>query len=137
MAVTANNIITPQTPFSRTAVATAAETAFHNPTNIVELLAPTENINGARITRAYAIPRAATGALINCQLYKKVGSTYTLIDSVLTANVTPSATVANPKYDYGYSEDNAVILAAGDGLAVAIGSAVANGVAFRCEGGFY
>lgn len=137
MAVTANNIITPQTPFSRTAVATAAETAFHNPTNIVELLAPADNVNGVRITRAYAIPRAATGALINCQLYKKVGSTYTLIDSVLTANITPGATVANPKYDYGYSEDNAVLLPAGEGLAVALGSAVANGVVFRCEGGFY
>ena len=137
MAVTANCIVTPQTPLSRNAVATAAETAFHNPTNVVELLAAADNVNGARITKAYAMPRAATGAVINCQLYEKDGSTYTLIDSVLTANVTPSATVANPKYDYGFSDSSPMVLKAGKGLAVAIGSAVANGINFHVEGGLY
>jgi hypothetical protein len=137
MAVTANSIITPQTPLSRTAVATAAEVAFSAPTTAQDLLLPADNVSGARISKLYAIPRAATGAVINCQLYKKVGTTYTLLDSVLTANVTPSATVANPKYDFGLSDDNPMVLFAGEGLAVAIGSAVANGVVFRCEGGLY
>lgn len=137
MAVTPNSIITPQTPFGRTAVATAAEVAFSAPTTAQDLLLPADVVNAARVTKLYAIPRAATGAVINCQLYKKVGSTYTLLDSVLTANVTPSATVANPKYDFGYSDDNPLTLGAGEGLAVAIGSAVANGVVFRCEGGLY
>lgn len=137
MTISANSIITPQTPLGRTAIATAAETAFHLPTTAQDLLLPADNVNGARITRCYAIPRAATGAIINCQLYKKVGTTYTLLDSVLTASVTPSATVANPKYDYGFSDAVPMILAAGEGLAVAIGSAVTNGVVFRCEGGLY
>jgi hypothetical protein len=137
MAVTPNSIVTPQTPLSRNAVATAAETAFHNPTNVVELLAAADNVNGARITKAYAIPRAATGAAVNCQIYEKDGSTYTLIDSAVTANLTPSATVANAKTDFGLSEVNPMILKAGKGLAVAVGSAVANGINFHIEGGLY
>jgi hypothetical protein len=137
MAGTANSIITPQTPLAKTAIATAAEVAFHNPTNVVELLAPADNLNGGRITKLYAIPRAATGAVVNCQIYKKVGTTYTLIDSAVTTSFTPSATVANAKTDFGISDSNPLELLAGEGLAVAIGSAVANGIVFRCEGGLY
>ena len=137
MAVTANSIVTPQTPLSRNAVATAAEIAFHNPVNVVELLAAADNVNGARITKMYAIPRAPTGAIVNCQVYEKDGSTHTLIDSAVTTNFTPGAAVANAKTDFGLSDANPLILKAGKGLAVAIGSAVANGINFHVEGGLY
>lgn len=137
MAIQQNKAVLPQTPFSRTAVLTAAETAFHNPTSTVDLLLASDNVNGARLTRLYAIPRAAVASANNIQLYKKVGSTLTLIDSVLMATVTPSATVANPRTDFGLSLAAPMELEAGVGLAVANGQAIANGVVVRCEGGFY
>ena len=137
MAVTPNSIVTPQTPVSFTAVATAGETAFHAPTGMVTLIDDaTENVNGLRLTSLYAIARANVAAL-NCQLYRKVGSVYTLIDSVLMSAVNPSATVANPKADFGYSESNPLTLKAGVGLAVAIGTTTANGVTFKAHGGAY
>lgn len=137
MAVTQNKAVLPQNPFSRTAVATTAETAFHNPTNTVDLLLGSDNASGARITKLYAIPRAAVGTACNAQLYKRVGSTYTLIDSKLMATVTPSGSVANDKTDFGYSLLAPMELEAGIGLAVAIGQSIANGVVFRCDGGLY
>ncbi|MBJ7410119.1 MAG: hypothetical protein JHD15_07095 [Phenylobacterium sp.] len=139
MAVTPNSIVTPQTPVFKTAVATAAETAFNTPTAVVTLIDDaTQNTNGLRLTSVYAIARAAVSTNpINCQLYKKVGTTFTLIDSVLIAVGTPSASVANQKGDFGYSEGNPLTLEAGVGLAVAIGTATANGVAFVAKGGAY
>lgn len=140
MSVTANSIITPQKPVLFTAVATTAETAFNNPTNMVTLVDETvggANDNGLRITTLYAIARAAVATACNCQLYKKVGSTYTLIASVVMAVGTPSASVANQAADFGYSEDNPLVLAGGVGLAAAIGQSVANGIVFRASGGAY
>lgn len=137
MSVTQNKAVLPQTPFSRTAVATTAETAFHSPTNTVDLLLAADNVNGARITKLYAIPRASVGTACNVQLYKRVGSTYTLIDSKLMATVTPSGSVANDKTDFGLSLLAPMELEAGVGLAVAIGQSIANGVVVRCEGGLY
>lgn len=137
MPVTVNSIVTPQTPLSYTAVATTAETSFHNPTNMVEVIPPADNTSGMRITRAFGIPRAALGGATNYQLYKKVGSTYTLIDSVLATDVTPSASVASSKGVFNVSEDSPLILQAAEGLAFAIGRTVANGVVCRVEGGKY
>lgn len=139
MALNQNNATLPKTPFSRMAVVTAAETSFHSPTagNLQELLAPADNVEGARVTRLYAIPRAAVGTANHLQLYKKVGSTYTLLDSILQATVSPGASAAAVKTDFGYSLSYPLELEAGEGLAVGMGQAIANGVAFRCEGGFY
>ena len=58
MTVTTNSAVMPQTPFSRTAVLTTAETTFNSPTNVVTLLSEADNTNGAMVSRAYAIPRA-------------------------------------------------------------------------------
>lgn len=137
MTATPNSAVLPQTPFSRTAIATAAETSFHSPTNMVDLLLAADNTNGARVSRLFAIPRATIGTANNVQLYERNGSTYTLIDSVLLATVTPGASVANAKADFGYSEDAPLYVRAGYGLAVAIGVAVANGVVVKAEGGLY
>jgi hypothetical protein len=138
MAVTPNSIITPQTPVCFTAVAVAADVAWHAPVNMVTLVNDaTENTNGMRLTKVYAIQRAALAGNLNCVLYKKVGSTYTLLDSVLMTNTTPSATVANIKAVFQYSEDDPLYLPANVGLAVAIGTTVTNGVAFAASGGAY
>jgi len=140
MTVTANSIITPQKAVIFTAVATTAETAFNNPTNVVTLVDETvvgNNDNGLRITSLSAITRAAVATACNCQLYRKQGSVYTLIASVVMATGTPSASVANQVADFGYSDDNPLVLAPGVGLAAAIGQAIANGVVFRAAGGAF
>lgn len=136
-AITTNEYIAVQSPVAYTAVATAAETAFHLPTNAVEVIPAADNTQGMRITKAYAITRANPGAVINCQLYKLVGSTYTLIDSNTLANTTPSATVANVKASFDVSVDDPLILHPGEGLAFAIGATVTNGVVCRVSGGSY
>lgn len=136
MAATPNSFVSPQTLLSREAIAVTADVTFHNPTNVVTLLDEADNTNGARITSLYAITRATLSAANNCQLFKKVGSTYTLIDSALIAAVTPSATVANGKINFNYADDNPLEVNGGVGLAVAIGTSVANGVVFRASGGF-
>jgi hypothetical protein len=138
---TANSIITPQTALSKAAVCTTAETSFHSPTNVQTLIDDASDnpssSNGMRLTSLYAIARAAVATACNCQLYRKVGTTYTLIDSVLMSTGTPGAAVANQKADFGYSEDAPMLLEPGTGLAVAIGQSIANGVTFRTQGGKY
>jgi hypothetical protein len=140
MTVTANSIITPQKAVTFTAIATAAETAFNSPTNVVTLVDETvvgNNDNGLRITSLSAITRAAVATACNCQLYRKQGAVFTLIASVVLVTGTPSASVANQVADFGFSEDNPLVLAGGVGLSVAIGQAIANGVVFRAAGGAY
>src|SRR5581483_11341889 len=105
MAVNQDHITIPKTPFSRTAVCTTAEVGFNAPVNVVDLLLAADNADGARITKLYFIPRAAIGTATNCQLYKRNGATYTLIDSQLMATVSPAANVANPKTDFGITPD--------------------------------
>jgi len=136
-AIATNEYIAVQSPVAYTAVATAAETAFHLPTNAVTVIPAAGNTQGMRITKAYAITLAAPGAVVNCQLYKLVGTTYTLIDSNTLANTTPSATVANVKASFDVSVDDPLILHPGEGLAFAIGATVANGVVCRVSGGSY
>lgn len=141
MAAQTNKFISPKAPLFKTAVATAAETAFHAPTagNLATLIDDaTQNVDGLRITALYAIARAAVSTNpINCQIYKKVGAVYTLVDSGLIAVATPSASVANQKCDFGYSEDNPLLLELNVGLAVGIGTATANGIVFVARGGAY
>lgn len=139
MAVTPNSIITPQTPVFRFALATLAETAWQAPTaaNLGLLVDDAANPNGMRLTAIYAIQRAAVTSNLNCSLYRKTGSVYTLIDSVLLLANTPSAQVANAKADFGYGPDNPLELEAGVGLAVGIGAAIGNGIVFVARGGAF
>lgn len=137
MATTPNSIVTPQTPYSKTGVLTAAETAFSAPTAVIDILTAAENVSGARLNSIFAIPRAAVTTANNIQLYEKRGSTYTLIDSALMATVTPSASVASPKTDFGYSDDSPMEVAAGVGISAAMGQAIANGVVVKVKGGLY
>lgn len=135
MSITPNSIVTPQAPFSRTAVVTAAETNFNAPVNTVTLLDRAANVNGVRISRLYAIARAAIATANNIQVYAYDGTTKTLIESALMPTQAPGASVANAKTDFGYSDDSPMFLNPGVGLEVALGLAVANGVTVRCEGG--
>jgi hypothetical protein len=135
--MTANSIVTPQTPISYAAVATVAETAFSAPTNAVTVIPPTDNIRGMRLTKVYSINRGARGGATTVAWYKLVGSTYTLIDAVIAADNTPSSSVAPVKADMGISDDNPMTLQPGEGLAFSTGRAVTNGETGRAEGGQY
>src|SRR4051812_41028884 len=133
MAVNQDHATLPKTPFSRTCILTTAEVGFNAPTQVVDLLLAADNTDGARITKLYAIARAAIATLNNVQLYKRSGSTYTLIDSQLMSVHTPGASVANAKVDFGYSVSSPLELEGGIGLAMAIGLTIANGIVGRCE----
>lgn len=139
MALNQDHATLPKTPFSKSVVITAAETAFHNPTaaSLKALLTQAENTDGARVTRLYAIPRAQVSTANNIQLYLYDGTTYTLIDSALMAVVNPAAATANAKTDFGYSLSNPLEIGPSLGLYMGMGQAIANGVVGRCEGGFY
>lgn len=137
MALTANSIMTPQSPFSRTAVVTTAEVGFNAPTNVIDLLLAADNVNGARLTKLVALPRGTIGSANNIQIYERTGATYTLIESALMAVVTPAAGVANPKTDFGVSDTNPLIVRSGYGLAAACGVSVANGIVIKAEGGLF
>jgi hypothetical protein len=111
MAVTANSIVTPQTPKSAVAGLTTANTNFTtSPTNSVLLV--TAGPNGGRLTRLVAVPCEQINTANNVQMYRSVdgGTLKYLAASVLMATVTPGAAVASPTTDFGYSDDNPLIL---------------------------
>ena len=126
-AIATNQFIAVQSPVAYTAVATAANTDFDTPTQVVELIPPEDNIQGMRLTRIYAIARADPTSAVNCQLYRTIGTTHTLIDSILLPDVAASGTVANARAPFSPSEDDPLFLHPGEGLSFAIGVTVADG----------
>ena len=136
MAVTGNNIVTPQTPIAATAVATTANTTYTDtPTNTVQLLAA--QANGARMQKLTALARATVTAT-ELQLYVSSdgGTTKRFINSKLMAAYTVAATTAQTAIDFGYTDAAPLILSSAESLWVAIG--VTNtGIVFRAEGYAY
>ena len=136
MAVTGNNVITPQTPKSGVAVCTTANTTYSDtPANSVKLV--TAGANGARVTKITAVARATVTAT-ELQLYVSydAGTTKKLINSKLMAAYTVAQTTANVPTDFGYTEDLPLQLEANAELYVAIG--VTNtGIVFHAEWGDY
>jgi hypothetical protein len=122
MAVTANSIVTPQTPKSNVVGLTTGNTTFTtSPTNTVLLV--TAGANGARLTRLWAVPLEQINTANNIQLYRSYdgGTLKYLYDSKLMATVTPGAAVANTPTDFGYSDDNPLILVANERIYMAEG----------------
>lgn len=123
MAGSANSIITPQTP--KSAASTAALTANTNyltPTSPGGMM--TAGPNGARLTRLIMFP-AGTVTQTQCQLFRSTnaGVTKSLAGLVVGAagGYTMAQTTAPPVADFGFSDDNPMILAAGELLYVAVG----------------
>lgn len=112
MAVTGNNAVTPQTPKSAIVTVTAV-TASHNtdtPTNVVKLLTP--GADGARLVRLEATPRGA-GVAGRILIFRGDASAKKLWRSKSTTAYSWSTTVdptALQAPDWGFTEDNAVIL---------------------------
>lgn len=132
MAVTANSIITPQTPKSAVVNAATAQATFPpttTPSNTVLLL--TAGANGGRLTRLQACPQETTTAN-NLQLYRSLNAgTAKFYANGVTLTATVSATAAGTPADFGYSDDNPLILSAAEQLYVAVG--VAKSVNFIAE----
>jgi hypothetical protein len=131
MAGTPNSIITPQTPKSGNALVTTANTTYSTtPTNAVLLL--TAGANGARVTRIGAIPQATvTAAQLQLFRSRDAGTTKYFHNSALQAAYTMATTTSAPVTDFGYSDDNPLILSAGEQLYV--GSSITQNVAFNAE----
>lgn len=132
MPVTANSIITPQTPQSASvALAATANTNLITPTNTTLLM--TTGANGGRLTRLEALANA-TQAASQAQFYRSTdgGTTKTLLRAKAFAAYTLTTTSEIPVTDCGYSDDTPLILAAAEKIYV--GSAVAvTGMIARAE----
>jgi hypothetical protein len=135
MAGTANSIITPQTPRSNNALVTTANTTYStSPTNTVAFF--TAGANGARVTRISAIPQATvTAAQLQLFRSRDNGTTKVFFNSALQAAYTMATTTAVPVTDFGYSDDNPLILQPNEVVYVA--SSITQNVAFNAEGADY
>jgi hypothetical protein len=122
MPVTANSIITPQTPKSGIANVTTANTTYTtSPTNTQLLV--TAGANGARLTKLQAIPVATVTTANQLQVFRSAdaGTTKRFAESALMATYTMAQNTEAPTTDFGYSEDNPMILAANETIYVAVG----------------
>lgn len=131
MSVTPNSIITPQTPQANNAACTTANTTYTtSPTNTLVLV--TAGANGARVTRIGAIPIANVAAT-QCQLFRSrdAGVTKHFFDSAAMALYTFATGTEAPTTDFGYSDDNPLILLAAERIYAAI--AVSNAITFNAE----
>ena len=134
MSVTANSIITPQTPKSAhiSQSFTANLTYSTTPTGTVLLV--TAGPNGSRLTKLRAIP-AGTVTATQLQEFRSLdsGTTKKFSNAMLAASsgYTMAQTTAPPITDFGYSDDNPKLLSAGEQLYVAAG--VAGAWAFEAE----
>jgi hypothetical protein len=125
MAGTANSIITPQTPQSAHMVqAFTASTNLNTTTPTNTVLLVTAGASGARLTKLRAIP-AATVTVTQLQEFRSLdsGSTKKFSNAVLgaSAGYTMAGATQPPIADFGYSDDNPKLLAAGEQLYVATG----------------
>jgi len=137
MTVTANSIITPQTPRAATAVATSANTSYSDtPTNTVALFSA--GGSGSRITRITASARATVTAT-ELQLFRSsdAGTTKRFFKSKLMTAYTVAQTTENVATDFGYSDDNPLVLGSGEILYAATGVGLAGGIVFCAEGADY
>lgn len=129
MAVTPNNIITPQAVKTANAVCTAAKSTYADSTNAVKLL--TAGANGSVLYGLTAVPRATVTAT-QLQLYRSPdnGTTMYLINSALMGAYTMAQTTAAPVTDFGYSETVPLRLGSSDTLWVGAGVALSGGIVF-------
>lgn len=123
-----------QTPQTATAVATAAATvASDAPTNTVLLM--TAGVNGAIVTRLWAIPRATvTASSLVIWISSDSGTTKRIKDSALMGAQTIATTTAITNTQFtNYSETSPLRLKAGDQVYVGSQVALASGIVFSAE----
>lgn len=114
MPVTANSIVTPQIPRAATAEVTLANASYDAPSNTAVLAVA--GPNGARLTRITAIPRESV-ADTQLQLYRDgdgSGTNRRFFRSARMAAYAMAVGTEAPVTDFGYSDDNPMILAPGE-----------------------
>jgi hypothetical protein len=135
MPVTPNKVVTPQTPRSSSAVAASANSSYGDtPSNTVVIF--TAGVNGARVSRITALARASVAAT-ELQLYRDHDGTGTVrrfFRSRLMAAYVVSQSTGQDVVDFGYSDANPLLLAAGEKIYAAIGVSLASGIVFSVEG---
>lgn len=128
MPVTANSIITPQAPKSNTVnLPSGATNATYTTTPTNTVLIVTAGANGARLTRLSAIPCATVGTANQVQAFRDagtVGVSRFFFDSALMGVYTMAANAEAPTTDFGYSDDNPLILQPNERLYMAQGQSV-------------
>ncbi|MBW8812515.1 MAG: hypothetical protein JF588_03730 [Caulobacterales bacterium] len=126
MAVTANSIITPQTPKSNVVNLTTANSSYGtSPTNSQLLV--TAGPNGARLTKLQAIPCASVATANQIQMFRDAGTAGAskfFSDSALMATYAMAQTTEAPTTDFGYSDDNPLILQPNERIYMAEGQSV-------------
>lgn len=128
MAVAPNSIVTPQAPKSASInlPSGATNTTYTtSPTNSVLLV--TAGSNGARLTKLQAIPTATVGTANQVQMFRDAGTAGAskfFADSVLMAIYTMAQNTEAPTTDFGYSDDNPLILQANERIYMAQGQSV-------------
>lgn len=133
----ANEFISPQTPQANVVVTTTANTTYTNAPTNTQVLA-TMGSSGGRVTRIRSTPRATVAATgLHLFLSTDGGTTKVLIDSVLVAAHTVAAATEIPSTDWGYSDDNPLILKAGAILYVSQAVSLTDGIAHAIEWGDY
>jgi hypothetical protein len=135
MPVTPNSIVTPQTPRSAAVIVNTAQTTFPPTTSPSgTALLVTAGANGGRLTRLTALPHETTGGAGVMQAYRDVGtagaSKY-LFATAACASDTVGAADPPVALDFGYSEDNPLMLQANERIYVATG--IAKNIAFIAE----
>jgi len=122
MAGTGNSIITPQTAKSAYVIYATAQTVYPPttaPANTALLM--TAGANGGRLTRLYAMPQESTGATGAVQYYRSndAGVTKYWSGALAVTNDTVSTTDPPITLDFGFSDDNPMILMANERIYVA------------------
>lgn len=138
MAVTANSIITPQTPQTAYVIYGTAQATYPpttNPTNVSLLL--TAGASGGRLTRLTALPQESSGAVGVLQVFRSNdgGTTKFWTKAVAVTNDTVSSTDAPIELDFGFSDENAMTLKANEKIYVA--PSIAKNFCFVAEWGDY
>lgn len=121
MTVSANSIITPQTPKSGFAALTTANTTFStSPTNTQ--LVVTAGVNGGRLTRLEFIPLESVTANA-LQWYRSIdaGVTKYLAGMATGGSDTVSGTDGSTTVTAGYSDQNPLLMQASERIYVATG----------------
>lgn len=121
MALTANSIMTPQTPQSGSCALTTANTTFSTaPTNTVLLV--TAGANGGRLTRLEFVPlENVTANALQWYRSTDAGTTKYLAGMATGGSDTVSGTDGSTTVSAGYSDDNPMQLKANERVYVATG----------------
>lgn len=116
--MTANSIITPQTINTNATIYATAQATYPpttTPTNTA--LGFTAGAAGARITRIAALPQETTGGAGIIQLFRDAGTAGASkfwFKSAAFASDTVSSTDGPVEIDFGFSDDNPLILKAAE-----------------------